>query len=222
MTLPRRSPLVLERTPVPGRSKHNQRLPLVRQLRMPSTIESRWLERRNERAWRNTLPRFITQLSRALRSGLSIDRALHEVVEATPDLPSRVRTVATQINAGRPLDASLSDWAQAARSEPERLVVTAIVLGQRSGANLGPVLDGIADAVRDELALDARRRVLLVQAQLSAAVLVVLPLGFATVSSLARGSFTFAGPIGMALLAAGLFLDGVGLLWMRRLLRGLR
>ena len=216
MRLPTRSPLVsdyraAERT---GRS------PRRHDLRFWPKAE--FLERRHERSWREGLSSFVLQLSRALRSGLSIDRALHEVVESAPQLPVRVRAAVGQLGAGRSLDVVLTEWLRAAPFEPERLLVTAVALGQRCGANLAPVLDGISDAIRDDLALDARRRVLLVQAKLSTAVLVVLPIGFAAASSLARGSFTFRGPVGIGLLVAGLFLDGLGVWWMRRLLRALR
>ena len=77
-------------------------------------------------------------------------------------------------------------------------------------------------ALRDELALDARRRVLLVQAQMSAMVLVLMPLAFVLFSSLLRGSFAFSGNVGLVLLVSGVLLDGLGVLWMRRLLRRLR
>ena len=60
------------------------------------------------------------------------------------------------------------------------------------------------------------------QAQVSALVLVVMPVGFAALSSIMRGSFVFTGVVGVALLAGGLILDGIGVLWMRRLMRGLR
>ena len=49
-----------------------------------------------------------------------------------------------------------------------------------------------------------------------------MPLGFAALSSIIRGGVAFAGITGLLLLVGGLTLDGVGVLWMRRLLRGLR
>jgi len=168
------------------------------------------------------LPDFAMQLSRAVRSGASIDHALQDIANIDESLPARVRSVAARVATGQPITVAIDGWAQEAQSEPERLLISALRAGQRVGAQMGPVLDGLAMALRDELALEARRRVLLVQAQLSAAVLVIMPLGFAALSSVMRGGFAFSGARGLVLLIAGLMLDGFGVLWMRRLLRGLR
>lgn len=161
------------------------------------------------------------QLSRSVRSGDMIDSAIGEAVQAF-DGPRRVRRVASHLRMGVPLNGLIADWEREARSEPERLLATALRIGLDVGAQLGPLLDGLSSALRDELAAEARRRVLLVQARTSALVLVTLPLGFAAVSSIMRGGSPFAGRGGIILLASGLILDAVGLLWMRRLLRGLQ
>lgn len=161
------------------------------------------------------------QLSRSLRSGQSIDQALIDAAD-NGGVPARVQMVATRVAAGQQLGTAIDGWAADARSEPERLLVTALKVGLMAGAQMGPVLDGLAMALRDELALDARRRVLLVQAQASALVLVVMPLGFVALISIIRGGFAFNGVAGLVLLIVGLTLDGFGVLWMRRLLRGLR
>jgi len=162
------------------------------------------------------------QLSRAVRAGASIDHALRATADDDVAIPVRVHDVANRVASGQPISSAIEAWAGDARSEPERLLIAALRVGQGVGAHMGPVLDGLAMALRDELALEARRRVLLVQAQLSAAVLVALPIGFVAVSSAMRGSFAFSGTRGLVLLTAGLVLDGFGVLWMRRLLRGLR
>lgn len=161
------------------------------------------------------------QLSRSVRSGHMIDSAIGEAASAL-DSPCRVRRVVSQLQMGVPLDGLIADWEQDAQSEPERLLTTALRIGLDVGAQLGPLLDGLSLALRDELAAEARRRVVLVQAKTSAMVLVTLPLGFAAVSSIARGGSPFAGTTGVILLASGLILDALGVLWMRRLLRGLQ
>lgn len=177
--------------------------------------------RRREAAWQSALSDVAMRLSRDLRTGTSIDTALVEAV-AIGDAPWRVKAIAAELRAGQLLGAILHRWAIDARTEPERLLVAALSIGFQAGAQLGPVLDGLAVALRDELALDARRRVLLVQAQVSAVVLVVLPIGFAALASVLRGGFVFDDGIGAVLLVVGLVLDGLGVFWMRRLMRGLR
>ena len=178
-------------------------------------------DRRLERAWQRDLPDFAMRISRTLRAGSSIDRALVEVM-AEGKVPPRIRGVAVRVQGGQPMVEVIERWSHDARSDPEALLVAALGIALRSGAQLGPVVDGLGVALRDELALDARRRVLLVQAQMSAMVLVLMPLAFVLFSSLLRGSFAFSGNVGLVLLVSGVLLDGLGVLWMRRLLRRLR
>lgn len=222
MTLPQRFPTSAPRSPshsapASKRTRFEQRFGSG----IAATLTNPWRGRSRERAWLMHLPDFTMQVSRAVRSGTSVDHAVVDAV-AGFDVPPRVRIASAQVVAGKPIANVIDGWGREARSEPERLLVTALAIGLRVGAQMGPVLDGLAMALRDELALDARRRVLLVQAQMSALVLVVMPLGFAALSSIMRGGFAFSGITGLVLLVGGLTLDGVGVLWMRRLLRGLR
>lgn len=177
--------------------------------------------RRRDRTWQSGLPDFAMRVSRDLRTGASIDQALIDAITNT-NAPAYVLEVASGLRAGQPIGKAIERWVEVALSESERLLVTALAIGLRAGAQLAPVLDGLAVALRDELALDARRRVLLVQAQVSALVLVAMPVGFSALSSALRGGFAFSGVVGVALLVVGLTLDGIGVIWMRRLLRGLR
>lgn len=217
MSLPHRIP-VSSAQPVTTPKLANQGRSFRRNFKATSNP---WIDRRAERSWLDHLPDFAMQLSRSMRSGIPIEQALVDAA-AGASVPARVQMVAARVGAGQPLGTSIENWSGAARSEPERLLVTALKVGLMAGAQMGPVLDGLAMTLRDELALDARRRVLLVQAQASAVVLVVMPLGFVVLVSIMRGGFAFNGVVGLVLLTVGLTLDGLGVFWMRRLLRGLQ
>ncbi|MDA0566498.1 type II secretion system F family protein [Streptomonospora sp. S1-112] len=92
-----------------------------------------------------------------------------------------------------------------------------------TGAGLADVVDRLADALADE---DARRRETSAQLagpRATALMLSVLPvLGLAMAGALGGSplAFLFATPAGLACLGAGLLLDAAGLLWTRRLVRG--
>lgn len=176
--------------------------------------------RRRERAWRHGLPPFALYLSRQLRSGETIEHALVEVI-ADIDTPERVSIVGRQLSAGRPLTEVLDEWSHVATGA-EELLVAALRLGPETGAPMTRALESVATALRDDRELDDRRRVWLAQAQMSAAVLVALPVLFALLSSALRGRFVYGDPLGVVVLVVGLTLDGVGILWIRRLLRRLR
>lgn len=176
--------------------------------------------RRLERAWRHGLPAFSLYLARQLRSGATLEHALVEVI-ADIDTPGRVSIVGRQLSAGRPLTEVLDEWSESADG-PEELLVAALRLGPATGAPMARALESVATALRDDRELDDRRRVWLAQAQMSAAVLVALPVLFAMLSSALRGRFVYGDSIGVVVLIIGLTLDGVGILWIRRLLRRLR
>lgn len=220
------------RVPAPADLRSQPRVPEVskrpERAEKRGTFVARWSAlsralgaRRSDRTWQSGLPDFAMRVSRDLRTGASIDQALIDAMTET-HAPAYVVEVASGLRAGQPIGTAVERWVADARSESERLLATALAIGLRAGAQLAPVLDGLAVALRDELALDARRRVLLVQAQVSALVLVAMPVGFSALSSALRGGFAFSGTVGVALLVVGLTLDGIGVIWMRRLLRGLR
>lgn len=168
------------------------------------------------------LPEICVRLSRTVRSGRSVEDAFDEVVGHVTPLPAGVSRVAAQSRAGRPLGPAVDEWVRRSESRAERLLSSALCLGVRRGGGLATTLDVVGGGLRDDLELDARRRVLLVQATTSAAVLVLLPVAFAIVASVLRGGLVFQGRLGVALIAAGLGLDALGCLWMRSLMRGLR
>ena len=123
---------------------------------------------------------------------------------------------------GRSTPAALSDWLEESNSDAEELLIAALLLASTEGGDVGRALDVVGEGIRDDVQLEARRLVLLTQTRLSAAILVGLPLVFAGVASAARGEFVYSGVVGMMLLVVGLLLDGLGLVWIRRLLRRMR
>jgi len=123
-------------------------------------------------------PEICVRLSRTIRSGRSVEEAFDELVGHVTPLPVGVVRVATQSGTGRPLGVAVDDWVRGAESSAERLMSSALHLGVRRGGELATTLDVVGGGLRDDLELDARRRVLLVQATMSAAVLVMLPVAW--------------------------------------------
>lgn len=169
-----------------------------------------------------TLPEVCLRLSRALRAGRPIEDAVVAVVgDVRPVVPG-LRAAAGRVAAGAPIDDAFRRWLLSAESGAERLLSAALLLGVGRGAQLAGALDVVGEGIRDDLDLSSRRRVLLAQATMSATVLVLLPVGFALVASMMRGRWLYEGRVGVSLAAAGLFLDGLGCLWIRRSMRRLR
>ncbi len=177
--------------------------------------------RRRARRWRQGLPAFALYLAREIRSGSTVEQALITVIDQSP-APRRVVGVDRQLRAGRALADVLDEWSTTAAGSDEELLVAALSVGQQTGAPMARALESVATALRDDRELDDRRRVWLAQAQMSAGVLVLLPVLFASLSSALQGRFVYGSSAGLIALVFGLLLDGLGVLWIRRLLRGLR
>lgn len=167
------------------------------------------------------LPEISLRLARLLRAGVPLELA---IVQVDSDMASQHRHLATaaqHLSVGRRLRDVSTDWARNADSDAEHLLVGVLELGVSAGADLAIALDDVGEAIRDDVDHDRRRRILLTQSQMSAAVLVCLPLLFALIASLTRG-FVYGDRLGFAFLAGGLLFDAIGVVWIRRLLRRLR
>ena len=83
-------------------------------------------------------------------------------------------------------------------------------------------LDRVAATLRERRELRGEARALSTQARASAGVLTIAPIAFAgLVSTIEPGvvGFLLTTPAGLACLAVGLALDGLGALWMARIVR---
>ncbi len=180
-------------------------------------IGAAMLRRRSDRM----LPELALRLARSLRSGLPPERAIEHAASELDDGHPRFALVAAQLRAGRPVVPAVESWLRSASGDAEQLLAAGLLLGIQHGGDLATAIDGVGEGLRDDLDLDARRRVLLTQSRMSAAVLVGLPVAFALVASGLHGGSIYEGTMGVGLLVAGVLLDLVGVLWMRSLMRGL-
>lgn len=182
-------------------------------------VAERQVDRRIERLAENALAEVALRMSRAMRAGDTVERALAELDEMGALLTAGLRRVVRQVGTGRPVEPALAEWLAGARSSPEQLLAAAMAIGVSHGGSLARTLDGVGDGLRDELEHSSRRRILLVQTRMSAAVLVALPVVFAFVVSTMQGRSLFEDAAG--LLVSGLLLDAVGLWWMTKTMRRL-
>lgn len=182
----------------------------------------RVLAHRVRRSQQERLPEVALRLSRALRAGRAIDHAFRDTVLTVGNSPPTLVRAAHQMGDGRAASDSLEDAARNASSAAETLLLSALNVGMTHGGRVADALDLVGAGLRDDVELGRRRKLLVGQSTLSAAVLVVMPLAFAIVASAVHGSVIFTGRVGGALLLAGLLLDVIGTFWMRSLLRRLR
>ena len=192
--------------------KVGERVPLLRT----------WRRRRQVARRDAQLPEVLERMASSLRAGRSLGGALAEVAAAAPPpLGLELAAAADALRHGASLDQAIAAWLDAAGPSREvALAATAIGLGGRAGGEVARALDRVAATLRERRELHAEVRALATQARASAGVLVTAPLVFALLASTIEpgvAGFLLATPLGLLCLVAGLALDGLGALWMARI-----
>jgi tight adherence protein B len=180
----------------------------------------RWRARRHGV---DSLPVVLEDIARAVRSGSSLHQASSDAAAARSD---RVRTeladAVARASRGSPLATAFASWSRGHPSPDVRLAGAALSLAASAGGAQARAVDGAAATLRERRAVAGEVRAQSAQARLSAVVIGLLPLAFfvwAVVTDGRTAAFLVADPVGWACLVAGIVLDVLGALWMRRILR---
>jgi tight adherence protein B len=177
--------------------------------------------RAGPRAETAALPSALEDLARSMRSGSSVEVALAEVaLTASPPVQAELQACVDLLGRGASLAGALGSWSATTAVPGVRLAVAALLLAHEGGSRAW-ALDQVAATLRERLALDQELRAQASQATLSAAVIVLAPVGFSALMVLVdpRVAGFLASPVGIGCVGLGLTLDAAGAWWMRRLLR---
>jgi|GEM_PF-720435 len=177
------------------------------------------IERRRHIRSERAIPEFLDAIVRRLRSGASLPLALIDAGGRSYDADTHV--LAEQLRNGRPLVPVIENWRTATSLPNRRLAAVAIELASSGGGSSAGVLDGVAESLRDRVALEREVAALSSQARASAVVLVLAPFGFAFFAAAIDPNIlgVFTTPFGIACVTVGVALDVLGALWMNRLIR---
>jgi tight adherence protein B len=189
---------------------------------IPRTLERRRGRRRLELLERQ-LSDLVETTAGAVRSGLSIAQALEfAAAEAAPPMRGLVDEFRAERALGTALEEALDRFGDAVGTDEARMFVLILSIHVKSGGNLAAPLQEVASTIHHRTAVRRELRALTAQGRVSGAILGGLPIAFFLV--LSATSRHELGPIyrsaaGIAMLAAGLGLEGVAYLWIRRLMR---
>jgi tight adherence protein B len=164
----------------------------------------------------------VAAIASAVRSGMSVPQAVaYAADEAEVPAKDHLMRVVEDVAVGVPVADAVSAWAERDDSDDARLVSGALNLHRRSGGDLPVVLEQVATAVRERVAIGREVRALTAQARLSGLILGLLPIGFFAflwVTSRQDIEGALGTPLGLGSVALGLLLEGAAFLWIRRLL----
>ena len=185
-----------------------------------------WLRSRahaRQKRFADELPDFLMLLASSLRAGLSFTHALDAyVADSKGEVGRQMRRVLREVQVGADLDDALEICADRMDNEDLRWVVTALSIQREVGGSLSVILDAAAHTIKERSELQREVRTLSAEGRLSAYILIGLPVSVFLFLLLTRREYLsvlWTDPLGLVMLGALFVLMGVGIVWMRNVVR---
>lgn len=140
------------------------------------------LHRRNKRflKFRENFPDVLDSLARALRAGYPLSASMDMIASETlPPVSVEMRKTAAEANLGMGWIRALDNLGQRMPLLEVHLFTSAVQLHSRTGGKLSEVLGGLAENMREAIALQGEVRSLAAHGKLTGAILTILPIGIA-------------------------------------------
>jgi tight adherence protein B len=181
----------------------------------------RWKKKRRILQLESQLPDAIDLIARAVRAGHPLSEGLRMAAEeALEPLASEFRVTFEEQKFGLPFEEALMGLGDRVEVVDIRILITAILVQREVGGNLSEILEQIAETMRARFNLKRQVRVYTSQGRMSGYTLAALPIVVGLAISLINPPYMrtlFTEPLGQALLAGAFVLQGIGFLWIRRI-----
>ena len=173
------------------------------------------------RKFEEQFPEAIDLISRALRAGHAFTTGLAMAAEEIPaPVGHEFKLLYDRQNFGMPLPDAMKAFAARIPLIDARFFVTAVLTQRETGGNLGEVLDNLSSVIRERFKVKRQVRVLTAHGRITGWILAGLP------PALAAAMFVMApghmklltgDPLGVQMIMAGLTLQVIGTLIIRKL-----
>jgi tight adherence protein B len=178
---------------------------------------------KREATFLSQLPDVLQLLSGSLQAGYGFMQAIDTVAkEATPPASIEFSRVLAESRLGMPVEDALNAMADRVGGEDFRWVVLAINIQRQVGGNLAALLSTVANTLREREMVRRQIKVLSAEGRLSAIILVALPFvlaGYISVVNPGYISRLFEETVGKIMIAGGMVLMGIGILWLRKIIK---
>jgi tight adherence protein B len=177
--------------------------------------------RKRMEAFEEQFPEAIDLIARGLRAGHALTTTLQMVGDEVPDpVGAEFRLLFEQQNYGMSLGDALKAFADRFPIIDARFFVTALLTQREMGGNLSEVLDNLASVIRERFKVKRQVRVVSAHARITGIVLGFLPPVVALVLFFLSPSLLrllIDDPLGVQMIIAGVVLQVVGVLAIRRI-----
>jgi tight adherence protein B len=168
-------------------------------------------------------PEAIDTLARAVRAGHAFPTALELLAtEMGEPVGGEFRKLFEEQKFGLPLRDALLNMAERMPIVDVKFFATAVMLQRETGGNLAEILDGLSYVIRERFKILRQVRVYTAQGRLTMLLLMALPPIIVVVMAVMNPGFMtplFTDPLGHALIAAGIVLQTIGYLLIRKIIR---
>lgn len=189
---------------------------------VPYFLMVRGIDRRTKR-FQSQLAAVLTILASSLRAGHSFMQALDTVSQEVGKPASEEFTrVVTETRLGRPVDEALNAMADRIESEDLRWTILAVNIQREVGGNLAEILDTVAGTIREREEIRGQVDVLTTEGKISAGILTALPILIAMYMFIVNPAYInllLNTRIGLVMIATGIALLALGVLWMRKIVK---
>ena len=177
------------------------------------------------RMWKfeEQFPEAIDLIARALRAGHSFPPALSMVADELGDpVGPEFKLLYDRQNFGMPMPDALRSFAARVPLIDARFFVTAVLTQREAGGNLSGVLDNLSSVIRERFKVKRQVGVISAHGRMTAAILSGLPPVVAIAQFLMapqNAKLLFTDPLGQKMLMGAVGLWGLGMLWIRKVIR---
>ncbi len=186
---------------------------------MPGVFLGSYLRKRTRRA-EDQLTEFLGLASNALRAGHSFQQALDLAGKEMPDpIGFELRRSLREISLGLSVEEALQRLNERLPSADLDLIITAVLIQRQVGGDLAAIFDGISATIRGRQKLKGQVKSLTAQGRLSGWVISLLPVALLTVITLINPEHTsllWRSTLGLAMLAAGVVSQFIGILAIKK------
>ncbi|HEX8202281.1 MAG TPA: type II secretion system F family protein [Isosphaeraceae bacterium] len=167
---------------------------------------------------RQQLPDAFDLMGRVIRAGQTMAQAMRAVAEEfSPPVAEEFSYCFEQQNLGLPPDVTLRDLAQRTGILEIKIFVLALTVQQQTGGNLAELLDKLSHVIRERFRIQGAIKSLTAEGRMQAAVLLALPPLIFLVMLFLNPSYARILLDYPKLLIATLLCEGLGALWIRKI-----
>jgi tight adherence protein B len=183
----------------------------------------RYKARKRSERFEELFPEAIGLMVRALRAGHAFTTGVAMAAEEMADpVGPELKKLYEQQNYGMPVEDALRDLAVRVPLLDVRFFVTAVLTQRQSGGNLAEILENLIAVIRDRFKVKRQVRVVTAHARITGFVLMLLPIACAIIMLVIAPDHMrvlWTDPMGIRMLYAGIILQILGVIAIRRIVR---